>query len=293
MNTKRTDQPWQKNLIYGSWVLSLLLLSNVFLVEMYVLGSLCSLCFALIAIAYLIPLFIISKVIALHRNYKFFASVLLTGALYCITTVAFQECSDIVRVSICFFEVAASIFFAGYVMKWVNATRGLCFLFAFPIYLTVFHKTDIFFWIENDHILPFLSGAVSMGLSSCAIYRLARPSVFSESIGLLFAALWYFVWTIWNTSLCLISSHEIARGVALIFYTLCGVLALISQETLIRVAGWVTISGVIARLLLVEIWSMDIIPRIIAFLSVGALLILSGFIGRKKVPTAQDLSEKL
>lgn len=97
---------------------------------------------------------------------------------------------------------------------------------------------------------------------------------FLVSGGYAFVLLWL--------SLHAILVPDVATMVALIVYTIVGLLlyfvGLAKHNNEIKVVGGVVLGAVIVRLLLVEIWQMDVVGRIITFFIIGILLMSSAFI---------------
>jgi succinate dehydrogenase hydrophobic anchor subunit len=56
----------------------------------------------------------------------------------------------------------------------------------------------------------------------------------------------------------------------------------LSNERVLRFAGLLLVLFVIGHLLLIEIWDMDIVPRIITFFVIGGLLMSTAFMKKLK-----------
>jgi hypothetical protein len=98
------------------------------------------------------------------------------------------------------------------------------------------------------------------------------------SVGYLFM----FVWLILHA----ITTETLATGMALLVYTAIGIASYFSSKgkyahTLHRF-GQLVLAGVVARLLLVEVWSLDISGRIVVFAIVGIALISTAFAARNR-----------
>ena len=83
-----------------------------------------------------------------------------------------------------------------------------------------------------------------------------------------------------------VMAEDTATMTSLIVYTLVGLTLYIRGKIQNMKAEWVlgifVLSGVIARLLLVEVWNMALTGRIITFCVIGVLLISTAFISRSK-----------
>lgn len=75
-------------------------------------------------------------------------------------------------------------------------------------------------------------------------------------------------------------NDDTAVMIALAIYTIAGIGAYFSGR---RVYGGLLLGFVIARLLLVDVWRMELTGRIITFFLVGALLMSTAFLSRKKI----------
>ncbi len=82
-----------------------------------------------------------------------------------------------------------------------------------------------------------------------------------------------------------IESYDLATLVALSIYTIIGLAIYIqgrvNENKFFRMYGSVLIGFVVLRLLLIEIWDMNLSGRIVTFFVIGALLMSTAFIGRK------------
>ncbi|GIW65632.1 MAG: hypothetical protein KatS3mg094_151 [Candidatus Parcubacteria bacterium] len=78
-----------------------------------------------------------------------------------------------------------------------------------------------------------------------------------------------------------INNDNIATGIALVIYTIIGLTAYLygtsSQTRGLYIYGGSLIGAVVLRLLLVEVWKMQLEWRIVVFFSVGILLMSTVF----------------
>lgn len=79
---------------------------------------------------------------------------------------------------------------------------------------------------------------------------------------------------------------DIATLLALVLYTIVGLIFFIrgrlSENKALKTAGAVLIGLVVARLLLIEVWDMNLTGRIITFFVIGIMLISTAFIKKSK-----------
>lgn len=80
-------------------------------------------------------------------------------------------------------------------------------------------------------------------------------------------------------------SPDAATGVALTIYTLAGLIThfygKFNEKKPLVVFGGIVLAGVVLRLLVIDVWQLDVTGRIVMFLLIGALLAGTAFIGRK------------
>lgn len=100
----------------------------------------------------------------------------------------------------------------------------------------------------------------------------------------------YFLSIIW-LALHSVLLADVATTLSLITYTVFGLILLIigkmKESRFWQLCGGVVLGGVVVRLLLIDVWQMDLVGRIITFFVVGTLLISTAFI--KKVPKKEDV----
>jgi len=94
------------------------------------------------------------------------------------------------------------------------------------------------------------------------------------------------VWLVTHSVL----AYDVATTVSLILYTVLGMALLVvgrvQSSRFWQVCGGVLLGLVVARLLLIDVWQMDLVGKIITFFVVGGLLISTAFIGKSKAQSA-------
>lgn len=89
----------------------------------------------------------------------------------------------------------------------------------------------------------------------------------------------YSIALVWLISDALFESEDVSVSVALLVYTISGLCLYTIGRTMnhveIRYAGVTLLTGVVGRLLFVDVWRMEILGRIVTFLGVGLLFILT------------------
>ncbi len=119
-------------------------------------------------------------------------------------------------------------------------------------------------------------------------WKKSSPETQKSTTGSVFyiiGSLYAFV-LIWNT-LHVFLIPDMAVMLSLIIYTIVGLALYINnvehKKSFGRVYGGIILGLVILRLLTVDIWNMDITGKIVTFFLIGALLMSTAFIGRKKL----------
>ena len=81
-------------------------------------------------------------------------------------------------------------------------------------------------------------------------------------------------------------SPDLAVMISLLVYTVIGIYAYLSgvakDDKAIRAYGGVLLAFVVGRLLIIDVWQMELTGKIITFFIIGALLMSTAFLGRKK-----------
>ena len=96
----------------------------------------------------------------------------------------------------------------------------------------------------------------------------------------------YFYILLWLSLRAAFQDDNIAVTISLVVYTIIGLIAyfygLLNDKKSLRLYGGVLIMFVVGRLLLIDVWKMEIAGRIITFFLIGALLVSTAFLGKKK-----------
>jgi uncharacterized membrane protein len=104
---------------------------------------------------------------------------------------------------------------------------------------------------------------------------------------LLIAGSVYAYIILWLSLHAEIDNKNTAVMLALVVYTLIGLASyfygLANSKRGLQVYGGALVGFVVSRLLLIDIWQMDIAGRIITFFLIGALLVSTAFFGKKKI----------
>ena len=103
---------------------------------------------------------------------------------------------------------------------------------------------------------------------------------------IIYTAALYVLKLVWLVSHDVITSKDLAVTVSLIVFTIFGLVLYVYGRTKgilhYQYAGGVVLAFVVGRLLLVDVWRMELLERFVTFFMVGVLLISTAFYGRKK-----------
>lgn len=180
-------------------------------------------------------------------------------------------------------ECLAAILFARYLFKAPALVKGVSFFLILPLVALINYEPILY--------APFLSINFAI-LCLAVITFLTAAWQLSETHP---SSHWtQFVWVlaggfimalIWNICHNILPSANIARGVALVLYSIAAEVLIyighLKQLQPIRLGGIGILIFVIGRLVFKEIWLMPIVVRTITFVVIGLLLIGTAFFDRK------------
>lgn len=171
----------------------------------------------------------------------------------------------------------------------------LTVLYVVPVVLSVpsitapVWQTGVF----HEHFAVLVVVFVVLALSGYAAYASGghRRTAVSERVGgtCLVAASLYAFTLIWLVSHALTATADIATGISLVIYTVVGLIAYAAAGIKwVRIYGGVILAGVIGRLLLIDVWDMELTGRIITFFLIGALLVGTALLARYRTRTGGE-----
>ena len=196
-------------------------------------------------------------------------------------------------------EVAALIVLATQLFANTKIATHLSWLFVVPMLMSL-DSIDSSSWREGFLHEDFVVIIVLIGaLLFSAINILSRKEEKNKkasSILLIFGSVYSLalIWLVLHAGTGYYGAdYEQGTTISLIVYTIIGIYAYIRGTHLgkkeIALGGSILLGLVIARLLFVEVWNMEITGRIITFLIIGGLLISTAFIKRSH-PSSQSSS---
>ncbi|MDD5751648.1 MAG: DUF2339 domain-containing protein [Candidatus Peribacteraceae bacterium] len=168
-------------------------------------------------------------------------------------------------------------------------------LLAGPVILSISSLTS-YAWatgiIHDDFFVLLVLGSVLLGLGAFFWSQGKEKNAEADSESATVSGLLLITGSLYFYALLWLSLHatlqdDTAVMASLAIYTVIGLITHLfgkthAQKGLMMIYGGVMLGFVVARLLLVDVWSMELSGRIITFFLVGALLISTAFIGRKK-----------
>lgn len=170
------------------------------------------------------------------------------------------------------------------------AAERVSWLFVIPIFFSM----ESLYWrtwggvtVGTHFFVLLLLAASLMGLGFFFMKSDTRGGADPSGLSKLLTVLgsMYFYVLIWNTlHVAFAARRDIAVGASLVIFTLIGLITYFSGRTQgkgLRYYGGALLVFVVGRLLIVDIWQMDLAGRIVVFFLVGTLLITTAFIGRR------------
>ena len=188
-------------------------------------------------------------------------------------------------------ELAALIVLANNVVQNSPVARNLSVLYIGLGIWSFQHLQVIFSFgtFTTSDFFALLTVAISLGVTGISLTR-TRPDItefhdeLQPGVALLTGAVWYVGVIIWLTLHQSLPAGE-ATMISLVIYTLAGLAAYIygrtAEQKYLMLAGKIIIGGVVVRLLLIDVWQLEIAERIIVFFIIGVLLLSTAFLKQK------------
>jgi len=153
--------------------------------------------------------------------------------------------------------------------------------FSLPHLLQFQHEKNLF----NEHFFSILAVILSLSLTAFFLYKIKEESLmFLASFHAVIAVL-FSIAMIWLVSHNLIETISIARGVALVIYTIIGIALFFfgvrNGQKVFTYSGGILLGGVVLRLLFVEVWDMALAGRVVTFFVIGLLLTVTAFFQKR------------
>lgn len=183
-------------------------------------------------------------------------------------------------------------------LRKAEVVKRISLLFIGPVILS-FPSIVSFYWqrgemIFNAHFFVLLVlGLTLLGLGTFFWGRFRQSG--DQALGrlgstlLIIGSVYAYV-LLWLSLKAGLANDYTAVIISLVVYTMIGLIAYIYGLSIGRrgltIYGGTLVGFVVGRLLLVDVWKMALSYRIITFFLIGALLISTAFLGKKKQPQA-------
>ncbi|MBU0722843.1 DUF2339 domain-containing protein [Patescibacteria group bacterium] len=178
-----------------------------------------------------------------------------------------------------------------FVIRKTQLAEQLSWLLIYPIILSFRSMTSSVWrtgFLHEDFFVLFVLMITLFGLGlffGINTKQTEDKKMSSTSLILLVGGSFYFYITLW-LSLHSILSDDVAVMISLIIYTIIGLICyfngLLNNKKVIQVYGGILIGFVVSRVLLVDIWQMEMAGKIVTFFLLGALLVSTTFLGKKR-----------
>lgn len=178
------------------------------------------------------------------------------------------------------------------VLRDIKAAERTSLLLIGPIILSIGSLTS-YAWatsvIHKDFFVLLILGLTLLGLGLFFL-RHVREVEDRESqqlnATLLVVGSIYTYALLWLSLHAGLQNNNTAVMISLVVYTIIGLIAyfygLANKRNGLRLYGGALVGFVVGRLLLVDVWKMELAGRIVTFFLIGALLVSTAFLGRKK-----------
>jgi len=143
--------------------------------------------------------------------------------------------------------------------------------------------------IHKDFFVLLVLGLTLLGLGAFFLRRVKEiedkePQQLNATLLIVGSAYAYVL--LWLSLHAGLLNDNTAVMISLVVYTIIGLIAyfygLASEKKGLRLYGGALVGFVVGRLLLVDVWRMELVGRIITFFLIGALLVSTAFLGKKR-----------
>jgi len=188
------------------------------------------------------------------------------------------------------FEVAVLVFAATFLNLDRTVVRSLNLLFIGPIFLSLTSIVSSSWNLGVIHEDFFNLVILGLVLTIVGVFTYERyPSTGEKELGvggsLITMGVLYGLILLWLVLHALLAD-DVATMLTLIVYTVIGLVSYytgkMEGKNGLRTGGIAILVFVVARLLLVDVWNMELVGRIITFVAIGVLLLSTAFMGKRQ-----------
>jgi uncharacterized membrane protein len=106
--------------------------------------------------------------------------------------------------------------------------------------------------------------------------------------------IFYFMYLIWEVvHIAMERAPDMATMTTLVIYTIFGIIAYFSGlyggDMARKTYGTALLAFVVVRLIVVDVWDMELFGRVVTFLAIGVLLMSTAFLTKRKKHEADSL----
>ncbi|MBI4994807.1 DUF2339 domain-containing protein [Candidatus Peregrinibacteria bacterium] len=178
------------------------------------------------------------------------------------------------------------------VLRDIKIAEQISLLLMVPIILSIRSITSgawALSVIHKDFFVLLVLGLTLLGLGMFFLRYVREitedePKNFNASL-LVIGSIYIYI-LLWLSLHAAFQNDNTAVMVSLAVYTIIGLISyfygLANERRGLRLYGGVLIGFVVGRLLLVDVWKMELAGRIVTFFIIGALLVSTAFFGKKK-----------
>lgn len=196
------------------------------------------------------------------------------------------------------FEAVAIVTAVNFVVKDIAVTQAVALLIGVPVVMStqnmVSSSWDKGLVFQKDFFVLLVFAIVLWGLGiffKRDAMRVAGNSML-HVVFLVGASLYAFI-LLWLTLHAIFLGGYVGIMIALVVYTIVGLIAYAvgrsNSQRMLWTYGSVVLVFVVLRLLVVDVWTMEMTGKIITFFLVGALLVATAFIGRPGADSKKTL----
>ncbi len=257
-----------------------------------------SLILAAWATAFIVGAFVVFRLSGQKAPLYLYAAI---GVGYIAAATAIELDGAVLTIAYTLEAAAVSIALFG-ITKNVALAQRFALLLAGPAILSLMSmiSDEWQHGVFNQHFFVLAVLAATFGVLGGLFYKAARETN-SKDVknvnGAIFVigSIYLYVLLWLSVHAALPMSPDTATMIALLVYTVIGIAAYVRgfAETNkgMRMYGGVLLMLVVGRLLLVDVWQMELTGKILTFLLIGTLLMSTAFLGRKKKEVASAASD--